>query len=147
MANASNILETPVAVASSPRLQQHFLDYIKTSGVLVHAAEKQATAHAAKQREVAAKIPAAVDALQKNGFIPKELCKDAAEQLQDPVRVLEILINTASFRSDNDLQRLGTSMSEKKASARGRTDSPYCGVREPVERESDRIFEERLGLR
>lgn len=84
---------------SNPTQQRELLDYIQVNGALM---EKAAEVHArleAEKAACAALIPEAVKALLDNERIEPHQ-KEAAERvLQDPVKVLEVLIKTANHRN------------------------------------------------
>lgn len=127
--------------------QQKVLDYIKRSGALVAAAEKQAAAFATKQAAFEKAVPDVVDVLIEHGRLPSELREKAAAQLKDPMKVLEMLASVAATKTDAELTHMGRA--EKSASAkRNSSNSPYVGAISSDERESDLVLQERiLGMR
>lgn len=124
---------------------QQVIEHIKVSGEIAERAQKLAAEKKAQDQAAAAKIPEAVDALVQNGFLPSDYAEEAKQALADPTRVLDVLINTACYRPDktNHLgEQVESGGGEKQASARGSTNSPYCGGRHSGKRESDLIFEQ-----
>lgn len=121
---------------------QKMLDYIKRSGALVAAAEKQAAAQAQKEAAVAALIPQVVETMINTGRIPEELRKEAAEKLKDHAATLEVLASVAQ-RTDDELAHLGGPA--KTASDSSARPLPYVGApRAEDDRESGRALLERI---
>lgn len=129
-------------------LAKQLVDYVQLSDAIATLVQKDKATKTAQQKKVAELIPNVVSALIKNKRLPEELSQKAASVLNDPVKALEVLINTANHRTGNEAQTFGTEVThQKKASVRGSVNSPYCGVRTTEERDSDRVMLERLGLR
>lgn len=124
---------------------QEVIEHIKVSSEIAERAMKMANEKKAQDQAIAAKIPEAVDALIQRGFVPSEYAEEAKQALADPVRALDVLINTACYSPDNTNhlgEQVSNGRSEKQASTRGNVDSPYCGVRSTTKRASDIAFEQ-----
>jgi hypothetical protein len=130
---------------SNLTIAQEVIEHIKVAGEIADRAQRMTSEKQAQDRAVAAKIPEAVDALVQKGFLPSEYAEQCKQALADPVRALDVLINTACYQPDS-VNHLGAQVdegrNEKKASIKGNTNSPYCGGRYTSKRESDRIFEQ-----
>lgn len=128
-------------------IAQEIIEHIKIAGEIAERAQKMTNEKKAQDKAVAAKIPEAVDILVQKGFLESEYAEECKQALADPVRTLDVLINTACYQPDS-ANHLGAQVegtrNEKKASTKGSVDSPYCGGRHSNKRESDRLFEQRI---
>lgn len=125
------------------------LDFIELAGSIMDKSSKLVAEKSAVDQKCAKLIPQAVHALLENERIePHE--KEAAEKiLQDPTKVLEILIKTAAHRNDSERTKLGSphGKTEKSASGYNSLQDNYVGRRaRPDETESDKAFRRKLGL-
>lgn len=123
------------------------VDYIQCSDAVATKLQKDAAEKQAQDEKVSALIPKAVEALVKNERIPEHLRDKAASILSDPVKALEVLINTAGHRNASEQAHVGTPSGTNKTASDRSKHSAYLGFRGTAERESDRILFERLGLR
>ena len=126
-----------------PESQKKVLAYIESTGKLIAAAEKKASLDKDTQTKVAALIPQAVDSLISNNRVEEKYSEKLASLLTDPVSALEILISTANHRNVEE-SPLGDSVQSEKRAYANNSDSPFCGMKTASERESDRVFKERI---
>ena len=130
---------------------QKMLDYIKRTGPIVAAAEKQAAERMQKDAAVTALIPDVVNALIENGRISEGLREKAAKHLTDHVKTLELLASVAAHRTDAELAHLGTPGGGQQKSASAKVDerTPFVGAHVPEEdrASSSLLFERILGNR
>ncbi len=124
------------------------LDFIELTGTIMEKSSKLVAEKTATDQKCAKLIPAAVNALLENDRIEPHEKEAAAQVLQDPAKVLEILIKTAAHRNDAERAKLGSpDKTEKSASAYNSLKDPYVGRRaKPGKSESDLAFERKLGL-
>ncbi len=131
-------------------IAQKVVDYVRTSDAVATYLQKSETEKQAQAQKIDEMVPKAVEALLKNHRIPDHLQKKASTLLKDPVSALEILIHTANHRNVEETTHMGSEVGnghQKKAHVRGSLNSPYVGGRTTEERDSDRIFLEKIGLR
>jgi hypothetical protein len=122
------------------------LEYIEVTGAIMEKSAEMVRTKEAQDQKIAELIPITVKALLDNERIePHE--KEAAERvLTDPVKVLEILIKTASHRNATERAAIGQPTQVKKASYNSLTDG-YVGRRSrPDEAESSKALKQGLGL-
>jgi len=125
--------------------QEKLLDFIACTGALIEKDAADERVKQAQDQRIEELIPQAVKALLENERIEPHQQKQAAEVLHDPVRVLEILIKTASPLDKE--ARLGTPVApqggqQKKASAGGNN----YGRRPVEDSEASRALKAKLGL-
>lgn len=140
-----------MAETKTASYSEKVLDFIEISGSIMEKTAAMVQTKEAQDTQINKLIPTAVQALLENERIePHE--KEAAEKvLQDPVKVMEILIKTAAHRNDSERSRLGTpeptgNGQTKQANYNSLTDG-YVGRRSaPGESESDKAFRRGLGL-
>jgi hypothetical protein len=126
------------------------IDFIELTGALFqkHAALLDQTEKSAK--DCSALIPKAVEALCANDCIAPHQKDAAAAELTDPAKVLQILINTANFQKAAAAKKLGEPHRDKKAAVareyNSLTDMVVGRVHRPGKRESDKVWEQGLGL-
>lgn len=138
-------------MSANVNLAQKVIEHIKCASVIAEKANKMANEKSAQDKAIADKIPTVVEALVQNGLITSDLVKDASAALADPVRALDVLLNTARWHQQNkEAGHLGEAVDDgkqtrKSASAnRGGLDSPYCGGRVGGKRQSDLMFEQKV---
>ncbi len=124
------------------------LDYIEITGAVLDKSAEAFKKKEASDKACAKLIPLAVQALLENERIEPHEKEAAAQVLQDPTKVLEILIRTAQHRNDNERPSLGTPV--KQASTKQAYDSlknNYVGRKmHPDETESSKALKRGLGL-
>lgn len=133
-------------------LAEKVLEQIRVSDTILQkaaAAEKQ---QEEKKAAVAARIPEVVDALLRNERIQPSQQEKLAGLLEDPAKVLELMIKVADHRNADEVAKLGQGVagSEKTAGAasdpsRSLTD-PYVGGRTTRVKQSSVNFFRGLGL-
>jgi len=138
---------------SQPTLPEKVVDLCGwTSAALEKASE--VVDHQEKQAAALSELaPQVARALVEGGRIYASQEKEAAEQLRDPARALEILAKVAVHRSDEELSRLGQPVDEnghhKAASSQPRYNSltnPNVGARTSMVKQSDINLFRKLGL-
>lgn len=116
--------------------EQEVVDYLTASSAFIEKSAAEEQRRSAQDKRAAEMIPQAVDALVQNGFAREQQREKLAKVLTDPARVLEVLIETATFNKEaSGAQVLGSPApaSEKRASsltdprvgARRGDNSPY----------------------
>jgi hypothetical protein len=78
-------------------LDQEVVDLVTAGTALIEKAAAAEQVKVAQQKQIDELIPQAVAALAGNGFIRENQREKLAAQLVDPVRALELLIETAEF--------------------------------------------------
>lgn len=123
------------------------LDYIEISGAVLEKSAALISKKEAQDTRCAKLIPLVVDALIKNERIEPHEKEAAAKVLQDPAKVLEILIKTAEHRNDNERAKLGQADGLTKKAGYNSLNDAYVGRRSrPGESEADKAFKRGLGL-
>jgi len=122
------------------------LDHIEVSGAIAEKAAKLLDANEAAAKRCGVLIPAAVDVLLKHEFILPHEKAAALTDLQDPARVLEVLINTANkVPKDHVLGKPDGDSATKEASYDSLKDN-YIGRRARPSRESWKRSASILGI-
>lgn len=133
-------------------MPEKVLEYVQVTGAIMEKTAVMVAEKEAQDKKVSALIPQAVQALLDNERIEPHQKEAAEKVLQDPVKVLEILIKTAAHRNDAERARLGQPVpagKTKQGSASGYSslNDGYVGRRSsPGEKESDRAFRAGLGV-
>lgn len=121
-------------------LAKKIVDYVGCTAAALEQAQKMAEANETRASKVAEKVPELVVLLKKHDYIDATLEKDAGEVLQDPVKSLELLKRVIEKSAQ---AIIGSPLTPTNS---GPVQSNYIGQRGYQRRESDRIFEERLGI-
>jgi|TARA_B100000809_G_C15032716_1_gene492567 hypothetical protein len=129
---------------SDKTLQQKVIEQIAWSSAALDKAETALADKQASAQKCAGLIPAVVDALARNERIEEHEKASAADMLQDPAKVLEILEKVAEHRSSAELGQLGTPEGTVKSASYNSLTSPFAGVPTSQEKESDRRYREAL---
>lgn len=118
---------------------RHLLEFATAASALTVKAAADHAAAAQKAAEVAALVPAAVDALVANGYAPESGRRKLAADLSDPVRALEVIVQMTEMAGAIGTEPLG--VPSKQASAYDSLRSPFAGGRvDRGMRESDKAF-------
>ena len=129
--------------------EEKVLELIEVVGEIEKQASTLYSQKTDQEKKVAKLIPKAVQALLDNERIELHEKEAAEAVLRDPVKTMEILINTASHRNSAERTKLGQPVAngnEKRASYNSLNDS-YVGRRtRPGEAESDKAYKRGLGL-
>ncbi len=127
---------------------EKILDFVQCTGALMEKVAAERTTKEAQDKQVEQMIPRVVKVLLDNDRIYPQQEKEAAELLKDPVKVLEILANTAVHKNAEERARIGKpDTREKKASNYNSLTDSYVGRRvHPEEPESYRAFKRGIGL-
>jgi hypothetical protein len=139
-------------MANTKKAQSHqekVLDFVEATGAIIEKSAALLAQKEAQDKQCAKLIPLAVKSLLDNERIePHE--KEAAEKvLQDPTKVLEILIKTAAHRNDAERAKLGQpdEKAQTKRAGYNSLNDDYVGRRaRPAESEADKAFKRGLGL-
>lgn len=135
-------------------IPEKVVEYIGYSSAALEKAAAQMEQQEKQRQKVAALIPTVVDALVSGERIDENQREKAAEQLRDPVKVLEILSKVAVHRNASERalgEPVGNNGQTKTAGANGNgqynsLESPLCGVRTTKVKQSSLNLFARLGL-
>jgi hypothetical protein len=127
----------------SQTLQQKVIEQVAWSSAALDKAERALREKSANDQQRSELIPGVVDALVRNGRIEEHEKEAASNLLTDPTKTLEILEKVAEHRSAQEIGQLGTPTGTEKV-AYDSLNSPFTGVPTSQEKESDRVFRERL---
>jgi hypothetical protein len=127
----------------SQTLQQKVIEQVAWSSAALDKAERVLREKSADEQQRSELIPSVVDALVRNGRIEEHEKEAASNLLADPTKTLEILEKVAEHRSAQEIGQLGTPTGTEKV-AFDSLNSPFAGVPTSQEKESDRVFRERL---
>lgn len=134
-------------------IPEKVLEHIEVSAAAMQKAAAERDVVRRKQAEVAAIIPQVCDALVQFERIQPNQREKLAQHLQDPVRVLQLMIKLAGHRNADELARLGTGVPadghDKTASSRRQYNSltsNYVGERHTRVKQSSVLLFQGLGL-
>jgi hypothetical protein len=136
-------------MADSNVLVQKIIDYIGYSDVAMSKAAEVIKTRDAQQEKIAALIPEAVKACVENERVEPHQKEALAAALQDPARVLELVVKLAAHRNAAELSRIGTPTSTQKTAGydpNNSVTSSYVGARDGRLRASDIKLFTGLGL-
>jgi hypothetical protein len=136
-------------MADSNVLVQKIIDYIGYSDVAMSKAAEVIKTRDAQQEKIAALIPEAVKACVENERVEPHQKEALAAALQDPARVLELVVKLAAHRNAAELSRIGTPTSTQKTAGydpNTSVTSSYVGARDGRLRASDIKLFTGLGL-
>jgi len=136
-------------MADSNVLVQKIIDYIGYSDVAMSKAAEVIKTRDSQQEKIAALIPEAVKACVENERVEPHQKEALAAALQDPARVLELVVKLAAHRNAAELSRIGTPTSTQKTAGydpNNSVTSSYVGARDGRLRASDIKLFTGLGL-
>lgn len=140
----------PAQLQPANSLPERVIQQIQASAAGMDKAAAVIRKNQEKQAAIKALIPQVVDTMVKNERIFPNQREKLAETLQDPVKVMELLIKVAGHRNNDELARLGQGIGNngqvKTAAAANSLTSPHIGRRATGEKESDRRLLSGLGI-
>lgn len=131
--------------------EEKVIDTFQAAAAALEKAEASERDKQAQAHRLASRVPEAVDALIRHGRFESDAREKLAVALQDPEKVMEILIKVAAHRNVEESSHLGAPVpaapnTRTKAAAYGSVDSPYCGGRTSQQKPSELALLRGLGL-
>jgi hypothetical protein len=140
----------------SSKLNTQVLDFVQTAGEALAASRKMAEAEVARQQKIASVVPPQVELLMKSKLIGADEKQAAVNKLSSHEGALEVIGNLVRVlqKQANEhaktasVQGSGAPTGPQKQGSLSSVESNYVGRRygSDFKPESDRRFEERLGL-